>query len=161
MVDRQAGEILHDLDEQLRSPGIPAAGRPELERRVDLVHPEAGNVHPGVARNRNQRRIRAIRGHMQDHERVGVERAAIGRSAELRKFLGGCTRRPMVVADQQDVLVLVGRRAADHVHVRDPVDEARVVEGYVSTGNYDQNDDDDQHSAHDDSGPGALLPVPR
>jgi len=51
VVDRQPGHLLDDLDEQSRSAGVAAAVLgAELERGIQFVLAEPGNIDPGVAR---------------------------------------------------------------------------------------------------------------
>ena len=62
VVDLQAGGVLHRLGQQL--------GPAEVERGVDLVHAEAGDVHVRVTRDADQHRGQPVAGDVQDHDGV-------------------------------------------------------------------------------------------
>ncbi len=116
VIDRHAGQRVDRADEQVdagRAPLVHAAGGVQVAvgvRGVQLVHAVTGDVHVGVARQRDQRRPAAVRRDVHDHHRVGVQAAV---RAHLEPVLLGAGHAvPLVVADQQEV------RAGEHGVVR-------------------------------------------
>ncbi len=114
VVDGHSGQRLDRLEEQAHAAaallvevalGVVVA---EPVRGVDLVHPVTRDVHVRVTGDRDERRSRAVGGHVHDHERVGVEAPAVATDLQFA-HLCGRHAGAVVVADDEQILSLEHR----------------------------------------------------
>ncbi len=158
VVDRDV-EVLLDRGDQRLRPGRPLAAEPD--RRVDLlVDALAGDLHPEVARQRQQRRRPGLGVDVEDHDRVAARTGDV--AAPLQRGVVGGEPEVAVGADDQEVLRRTGRRVrlGQRARQREALHVGQLGVGVPEPCRDRQRDADDDHVSHDDQPLGPTSPTP-
>ena len=122
----------------------------EAQGRVDLVHPVAGDVHPGVAGQADDLNAAVAGRDVHDHERVGVGLALVAAHVQLGLLAAG-QAAPLVEAGHHDVQRPAGRRArGSRVHPAEVAVDVAGERPCAARGQHDQRGhraDGHQHGA--------------